>query len=166
MGLYDRFAAEACLFAVYARCRWSDVRKLRTFELDITFQNGNPGGYVSFTTFSAPLGAGLHRISKEAQMDFEDHYQGPILPAPLKNGKWGARSVTSKEASKWLNAILAKLDGPVENVSSHSLKCTTLSWLAKAGANENHRLVLGHHSSGRLTGSLQQRSSCSAPQDP
>ena len=37
--------------------------------------------------------------------------------------------------------------------SSHSLKCTTLSWLAKAGSDPHHRLVLGHHSSQK--GSLE-----------
>ena len=188
MSLYDRFAAGAFLFAVYARCRWSDVRKVRTFELDIALQNGNPGGYVSFTTFShktasqvakhglplplvapiwglesPPWALAWHRVSKEAQIDFEDHYQGPVLPAPLKSGKWGARSVTSKEASKWLNAILSKLDGPVEGISSHSLKCTTLSWLAKAGANENHRLVLGHHSSGKGSLEVYSRDLLAAP---
>ena len=71
--------------------------------------------------------------------------------------------MSSKEASKWLNAILAKLDGPVENISSHSLKCTTLSWLAKAGANENHRLVLGHHSSGKGSLEVYSRDLLAAP---
>lgn len=37
----------------------------------------------------------------------------------------------------------------VLTVSSHSLKCTALSWLAKVGANAGHRLGLGHPSSER-----------------
>ena len=105
---------------------------LRAFELDISLQNGTPGGYVSFTTFShktaaqvarhglplplvapiwgleAPLWAlAWQRVSKEAEIDFEDNYQ---------SGKWGSRSMSSKEASKWLTALLTKLDGPVGDV--------------------------------------------------
>ena len=69
----------------------------------------------------APLWAlAWQRVSKEAEIDFEDNYQGPILPAPLKSGKWGSRSVSSKEASKWLTALLTKLDGPVEGCAQHS----------------------------------------------
>jgi hypothetical protein len=41
----------------------------------------------------------------------------------------------------------------VLTVSSRSLKCTALSWLAKIGANAGHRLGLGHPSSER--GSLE-----------
>ena len=55
-----------------------------------------------------------------------------MLPAPLKTGKWGMRSVTSSKATKWLNAILAKAREVADRVTSHSLKCTALSWLAKA----------------------------------
>ena len=187
LDLFDRFAASSFLFAIYSRARWSDLRSLRSFDLDVSLQEGTPCGFMGFSTFlhktaaqvakhglplplvapiwgleAPPWALSWHRI-EEAEIDFDEGYQGPALPAPLKSGKWGTRSVSSKEASKWLVALLTKLDGPMEGVSSHSLKCTTLSWLAKAGANENHRLVLGHHSSGRGSLEVYSRDLLAAP---
>ena len=188
LGLFDGFAADSFLFAIYSRARWSDLRSRRAFDVDVSLQDGSPCNFIGFSTFShktaaqvaryglplplvapiwgldaPPWALAWQRIAKEAEIDFSDLYQGPVLPAPLKNGKWGARSVSSKEASKWLVAILNKLDGPVEGVSSHSLKCTTLSWLAKAGSNESHRLILGHHSSGRGSLEVYSRDLLAAP---
>jgi hypothetical protein len=48
-------------------------------------------------------------------------------------------------------------------VTSHSLKCTVLSWLAKAGAEPHHRLVLGHHSTQRGSLETYSRDMLSAP---
>jgi hypothetical protein len=153
------------------------MRCVDSFELDITVDKGVPGGFISFATFShktaaqvarhglplplvapiwgldaPPWGLTWKNVAQEAEVSFSEHFRGPILAAPLKSGKWGLRSVSSREATKWLHALLSKLEDPGDQVTSHSLKCTT-SWLAKAGANGEHSLVLGHHSSGK--GSLE-----------
>jgi hypothetical protein len=44
----------------------------------------------------------------------------------------------------------------LEQVSSHSLKATTLSWLAKAGSDSYHRTILGHHSSQKAPSKFTQ----------
>ena len=57
----------------------------------------------------------------------------------------------TKDAREWLRAMLSKLSlphhlqGDYKPPSAHSMKATTLSFLAKYGASEADRLVLGHH---------------------
>ena len=68
-----------------------------------------------------------------------------LLPAPLDTGEPGKRALDSQEAGKWLRSLLElKLDA-IENrkVSSHSLKCTMLSYLAKRGVEMSDRLCWG-----------------------
>jgi hypothetical protein len=78
-------------------------------------------------------------------------------------GTWSGRSVTSDEASKWLGELLTLCSSELEKVTSHSLKATTLSWLAKAGSDENHRTILGHHSTGKKSLEIYSRDLLSAP---
>ena len=188
MNLFDRYAAGAFLFAIFGRCRWSDLKCVASFELDIANDNSTPCGFIGFSTFShktaaqvakhglplplvapiwgmesPPWGLSWKAVADEAEIEFSETYKGPVLPAPSKAGKWGMRSVTSSEATKWLNAILAKAGDVADRVTSHSLKCTALSWLAKAGANGEHRLVLGHHSSGRGSLEVYSRDCLAAP---
>ena len=51
----------------------------------------------------------------------------------------------------------------LEAVTSHSLKCTVLSWLAKAGTEPHHRLVLGHHSTQKGSLETYSRDMLAAP---
>ena len=186
--LYDRYAAGAFLFAVYARCRWSDLRSVHNCELDINHSSDSLVGFISFSTFShktasqvakhrlpLPLIApiwGLQKppwvmtwkkVAEAVALDFSNFSRGPVLPSPNKEGKWSQRSVTSDEASKWLVELLKPLGGDVEEISSHSLKATTLSWLAKAGCDPHHRTILGHHSSGKGSLEVYSRDMLSAP---
>ena len=188
MNLFDRYAAGSFLFAIYARCRWSDMRAVNSFDFDVSTEENHVHGFLGFTTFNhktasqvarhglplplvAPIwgleapawGLMWKKVAREAGVNFNEAFAGPVLPAPLKNGTWGSRSVGSSEASKWLLALLNKVSDNLETVSSHSLKCTTLSWLAKAGADEAHRLVLGHHSSGRGSLEIYSRDMLAAP---
>ena len=52
IDLYDRYAAGAFLFAIYARCRWSDLRRVHGFDLDVALSNGKLVGFLGFSTFS------------------------------------------------------------------------------------------------------------------
>ena len=94
---------------------------------------------------------------------FGDIFKGPILPAPDKQGDWCSRSVTASEATKWLTELLKQNTTSLEQVSSHSLKCTTLSWLAKAGTDPHYRLILGHHSTQKGSLETYSRDVLSAP---
>ena len=188
IDLVDRFAAGAFLLALFGRCRWSDLRHVNNFFLDTNEVDGRTIGYMEFTTFShktaaqvarhglpLPLVAPIwglekpcwalewNKIAKKVGRIFDDTFKGPILPAPDKFGNWGSRSVTAAEASKWLLELLRPNGSNLDEVTSHSLKCTVLSWLAKAGAEPHHRLVLGHHSTQRGSLETYSRDMLSAP---
>ena len=161
---------------------------MSNFFLDTNEVDGRTIGYMEFTTFShktaaqvarhglpLPLVAPIwglekpccapewNKIAKKVGRIFDNTFKGPILPAPDKFGNWGSRSVTAAEASKWLLELLRPNGSNLDEVTSHSLKCTVLSWLAKAGAEPHHRLVLGHHSTQRGSLETYSRDMLSAP---
>lgn len=185
---FDRFAAGAFLFAIYGRCRWSDLKQVFQCEFDVDTSEGKVVGFLGFSTFShktaaqvarhglpLPLVApiwGLTRppwalewkkVADHVLLSFNDFSRGPLLPAPDKSGRWGRRSVTSDEASKWLLELLKMSTAEVDGISSHSLKATTLSWMAKAGSCPHHRTILGHHTSQRCSLETYSRDLLSAP---
>lgn len=184
----DRYAAGAFLFALFGRCRWSDLKNVSHFFLDTSVVEGRTIGYIEFATFShktaaqvarhglpLPLVAPIwgltrpcwalewHRLAKEVDLGFDEHFEGPVLPAPDKTGNWNKRSVTASEATKWLGELLKQGGSNSEAVTSHSLKCTVLSWLAKAGTDPHHRLVLGHHSTQKGSLETYSRDMLAAP---
>ena len=188
LDVYDRYAAGAFLFAIYARCRWSDLRSIHDCELDINSSQDKLVGFISFSTFShktasqvakhglpMPLIAPIwglcnppwamtwKKVAEAVSLDFASFHKGAVLPAPNKEGRWSRRTVTTDEATKWLHELLRPLGGDISEVTSHSLKATTLSWLAKAGCDPHHRTVLGHHSAGKGSLEVYSRDMLSAP---
>ena len=168
----DRYAAGAFLFALYGRCRWSDLRHVYGFQLDIVQHQDIIKGYVAFRTRShktarlvakkgvalplvapiwglttPPWALELVKVSTQAGIHLDETFNGPMLPAPNVDGTWSDRSTGSREATRWLNHLL-DLDASDTKVSSHSLKATVLSWCAKWGADPTERLILGHHATG------------------
>ena len=73
------------------------------------------------------------------------------------------RSTISDEASKWLIELLRHSGDDVKGVSSHSLKATVLSWMAKAGSDPHHRTILGHHPTQKGSLEVYSRDMLSAP---
>ena len=188
LDAFDRYAAGAFLYALYGRCRWSDLRKVAHYVLDINTSGSKTIGYLEFSTFShktaaqvarhglplplvAPIWGLTHpcwalewvKVAKQVGINFDDEFDGPILPAPNKCGDWGTRSVTASEASKWLAELLQQSTSNLEHVTSHSLKCTTLSWLAKAGTEPHYRLLLGQNSTQKGSLETYSRDVLSAP---
>ena len=186
---FDRYAAGAFLFALFGRCRWSDLRHVSHFFLDVNTIDGKTIGYMEFATFSHKTAAqvarhgmplllvapiwGLtnpccwplewHKLKKKIGGCFDEIFKGPILPAPDKTGSWNKRSVSASEATKWLAELLKQGGFNLEDVTSHSLKCTVLSWLAKAGTEPHHRLVLGHRSTQKGSLETYSRDMLAAP---
>ena len=77
--------------------------------------------------------------------------QGLVMPAPNKLGEPSQRPLDTGECGRWLRRLL-ELDMATgsevdRRVSSHSLKCTMLSYAAKKGISVPDRLMLGYHSS-------------------
>ena len=85
---------------------------------------------------------------KSLGLEFGDGY--PRMPVPDNCGRPTVRALSSSEFGAWANWLLDKagLLGDRQRVSSHSCKCTCLSFAAKRGASHSDRLVLGYHSSG------------------
>ena len=184
----DRYAAGAFLFALFGRCRWSDLRNVSHYVLDVSTTNGKTIGYTEFSTFShktasqvarhglpLPLVAPIWglanpcwamewtKVAKEVGIFLDESFRGPVLRAPDKHGEWSARSVTAAEATKWLTELLKQNGSNLDHLSSHSLKCTALSWLAKSGTDPHYRLILGHHSTQKGSLETYSRDVLSAP---
>ena len=171
LGIIDRYACGAFLFAIYSRSRSSDLRLVEDWILDLESVALSEEGFVECSTRShktanlvarsglaMPLvavacGVGRTswattwvRVAVEAGLPLDGRQKGPVLPAPNPDGFWSERAATSGEMTRWLKALLERCHHDVEKVTSHSLKHTTLSWTAKYGLERSLRLRLGHHS--------------------
>lgn len=160
---------------------------MQDFDLDVALSIGKLVGFLGFSTFphktasqvakhglpmplvapiwgvcSPPWAMTWKRVAEAVKLCFAGHSKGPLLPAPGKDGGWTGRS-TPDEASKWLGELLKLCSSELEKVSSHSLKATTLSWMAKAGSDEHHRTIPGHHSTGKKSLEIYSRDLLSAP---
>ena len=164
----DRVACGVMLFAIYSRARASDLSSLCSLEIDPGDEPGT--GYIEAATFKhksrqtgnsmglpllliAPMkglgsrswGTDFVQVSEASGLPlsrFADA-EGPLLPAPSPEGRWGSRGVTSSELGGWMCSILASPDALKR--TSHSLKATMLSILVKWGCNPDTVLILGHH---------------------
>lgn len=165
-NLIDRVGAGAFLICVYGRARWSDTRFVDHVEINRQ-RNGN---LTLFTTEHKTASVGLRReqylplvipwegvtndswldeflkVYSEVGLDITKRPLGPLLPAPRRDGTFGARPLSTCEAAAWLRALL---EGTTDShmYRSHSLKATLLIWSAKAGLDKETRSVLGHHCS-------------------
>ena len=169
---YDRYAAGVFTFAVLARARLGDLQAVSDFVLDVIDVEGEgPRGYVEVVSWShklrrmcpaLPLIAPVRGVGVcpwitawvKAAVDaglpfsrFDGNCRLPLLPG-LQNGEWTNQPINTAVATKWLQGLLerSQVNGPAAKPTGHSLKCTTLSWLAKFGTCRDHRLILGHHS--------------------
>ena len=169
---YDRAFSAYCLIALYGRCRHSDLQCIHSAKLDV----GKGCSFLEITTSNHKTGRSAEKKSKllpilipgigvngehwltlackaleDVGAPLEDVHEGPLLPAPDQEpGMLLKRGLTSSETTGMLRAVTLSLDqlnsdGRLE-VSSHSLKSTTLSWCAKYGLSGATRSILGRHS--------------------
>ena len=169
--LTDRLGAGVFLICIYARARWSDIRYVHHVDIEAR-RNGCLVLYTTehktsevglrreqFLPLVVPLDGIVHNdwissflgLYETAGLDIRRVPLGPLLPAPKAGGGFGARPLSTSEASVWLRLLL-KGTSNAENCRSHSLKTTLLSWCARSGMDKEVRAVLGHHCSS-LTGS-------------
>ena len=170
-NLTDRLGAGTFLVCIYARARWSDIRFIHHVEIEAK----RNGCFVIYTTEHKTSQVGLRReqylplvvpwddvvhmdwlkiyfeLYKQAGLNISNVPLGPLLPAPKIGGGFGARPLSTPEASAWLKLLLRGTTNS-ETFRSHSLKGTLLSWCARSGMDREVRAVLGHHCS-FLTGS-------------
>ena len=181
---WNVLAAGAFLFAVYARARWSDLQHASGLTVDkhagtIVYLEAS---ISEFKTASSAAFRGHHMaaIAPAAGVTEEDWVSKwleargcvgidvgtfPILPAPHNDCTPSVRPVGTSEAGAWLRMLLKEAGCSVEGrrITSHSLKATALSQLAKYGADINDRLVLGGHVGGFKSVLTYSRNVMAAP---
>lgn len=171
--IVDRALVAYILFALYGRCRNSDLLAINALTPDFNEE----GGYVIITTCNHKSGRmaslktrllpivlpargvdgsvwaakALDVMSRAGCPSFGSH-GGPLMPAPANGfGDFMQRGLRSAEVSNILRSFLgidvADKTRDEEIVSSHSLKATLLSWAAKFGLSSQTRSLLGRHTS-------------------
>ena len=169
---YDRAAVARILFALYGRCRHSDLQFVKRLEVDCS----GVEGYVTIFTGHHKSGRSAMQKSvllpilipaasadgkpwvnpalealEHAGMDLTGDISGPLLKAAASasSAALRLRGVTSGELSVMLRAFLGlptkREEGGSRLPSSHSLKTTGLAWSAKFGLAPEIRATLGRH---------------------
>jgi hypothetical protein len=182
---WNRLFCGTVLFMTYARARWSDAQHAVSILFDR--YEGNIHYVEILTGHHKTMRALQHRhqllpliapavgvtnqnwaspwetVRLEMGVDMDKGY--PLLPAPLDNGELGRRALDSQEAGKWLRALLElKPEFMTDRkVSSHSMKSTMLSYLAKRGIDMADRLLLGYHTSPFTMGLTYSRDGMARP---
>ena len=85
-------------------------------------------------------------VASSVGLCLQSRRSGPLLPAPCADGSWSDRYLSNKEVAKLFRTILS--DNGAENLDEltpHGCRATILAQLAKFGASESDREILGHH---------------------
>ena len=171
LHILDRIMIAYLLFALYGRCRTSDLACVHAFEPDFS----DEGGFVVIQTAThktgrlAILKAKLMPIIVPARgvngevwvkdaltvfdlagVQLSGLMDGPLALAPSgTNGGFMKRGLRSSEVPtmlcRFINVDEPKPGDDVETPSSHSLKATTLSWCARYGLSPTTWSLLGRH---------------------
>ena len=89
----------------------------------------------------------------------------PLMPSPSSSGEAMVRALSTTEAGAWLRMLLKnpQVADPTLKLTSHSLKSTCLSYLAKRGVGFEDRLALGYHTSSIRMALTNSRDGASRP---
>ena len=88
----------------------------------------------------------------------------PLMPAPDSALEPTRRPISTAEAKRWIHHLLGpELVKPEAKLTSHSCKCTCLSFMAKRGVNFEDRLVLGYHTNKLRMAMTYSRDSAARP---
>ena len=167
---WDRCMAGMILLAVYSRSRWNDLQQAESMLLDC-----GPDGVVAYAELkiadhktkhsTAFRNCFLHacapaagvvddgwitnwtQVRSELGISFEAGH--PTMPAPVEGGGISMRPLSSEEMKQWTSLLLhsVQIETDGRRLTSHSCKCTLLSWCSKRGLPWEDRLVLGGHTS-------------------
>ena len=165
----DKAVLAYLMFALYGRCRHSDLQNIFSLECDYS----EHGGYILIQTCCHKTGRLAALKSKllpivipargvdgslwaeeamaallNAGVGLSCPINGPLLHAPNLDGTFMQRGLSSKEVSGLLRKFAGApepSDAAEDAVTSHSLKATTLSWCSKYGLTPQTRSLLGRH---------------------
>ena len=167
-NLVTRLMCVHLLLMLYCRCRNSGVAHVQSIMHDSVGDNKQSScdGFIQLSTRhhkssrsaeSKPLllpivGSGVSvgtynwieqwvSVRKQAGLPVSGSLDGPVQPAP-RGAAWYKRSFDSTETARILRLILQCDD---DDLLSHSLKTTALSWAAKGNVAKEHRRIPGRH---------------------
>ena len=183
--LWDRAMCGMILFCTYGRTRWSDAQhaeelicdqgldgRLEFVEIRTAIHKTARAHHLRhmFLPVAAPAcgvtsdcwGEQWMQVRKLLSIDNLKCY--PLMPAPDSSLEPTRRPVSTSEAKKWMQYLLGdELVKPGARITSHSCKCTCLSFLAKRGASFEDRLVLGYHANKLRMAMTYSRDSAARP---
>ena len=184
--LWDRCMAGMVLLTVYSRSRWNDIQQAEGLLLDFD-QHGliayaelkisehktkhSSAFRDSFLHACAP-GVGVvadnwlttwTQVRSNLGISFDKGH--PTMPAPPIEGEPGMRPLSTAEMKEWTVLLLTSVGQDLEGrrVTSHSCKCTLLSWCSKRGLPWEDRLLLGGHTSSLRSAVVYSRDSLGRP---
>ena len=165
---WNRVMAGTTLLAVYGRTRWEDLEHSESLIVD-----RDSAGTAAFIEAGVgvhkTMGAKLMRgqllpivapavgvvecnwvelyMQARRALSLPDPPEGPVMPAPDHRGAPTVRSLESDEAGAWIRLLLFNSTAQLKDrrVSSHSCKCTCISFATKYGASPDELLLLGYH---------------------
>ena len=171
LHVYDRTMVAYLLFALYGRCRNSELALIKSFEADFSDEGGfvvihtcnhKTGRLATLKTRLMPIIIPARGVDGEvwvkealavfdaAGVELSDQIDGPLVHAPSSSvGGFMKRGLRSSEVSAMLRRFINVAEpvpgDSMEIPSSHSLKATTLSWCARYGLSPATRSLLGRH---------------------
>ena len=106
---------------------------------------------------------GTQWMAVRASLCIDNLQDFPLMPAPDRFMEATKRPVSTHEAKLWIGYLLGVESVGKAKLTSHSCKCTCLSFLAKRGASIEDRLVLGYHSNKMRMALTYSRDSIARP---
>ena len=183
---WNRVFAGTVLFAVYSRSRWMDMQHAETMEVDTDFtgfavyvelhisvhkcQESTAFRNTFLTAVAPNLGITAEPwiqawLDVRTRLGIDFNLGLPTLPAPNSDGLPTKRPLSTDEMKHWLQLVFTSkglsLDG--RRLTSHSCKCTLLSWLAKHGDDWADRMALGGHVSFMKSAIVYSRDAMARP---
>ena len=175
LDLTDRVFAGHLLMILFGRMRWSDGLHLCSMELDVDeFGDGflqtstltsktsstvrKKRTFLPFTILAngiseqrwATIWLNLRSASNLTPHTSERFGETPTMCQITFDGSFSRMPMDAADASLWMRELLIRTGtsgARAKQLSSHSLKATTLSWCAKFGVAKLDRDILGYHMS-------------------
>ena len=182
--IWNRVMAGMILFCVYARARWSDAQHAEAMLEDrdsdgvIQFLEAKTAVHKTarvyhlrhqFLPMAAPsFGVtddnwGFQWMHARRVLQIDDLIKYPLMPAPDSVLEPTRRPLTTQEAQMWMHELLGDSMNKAAKITSHSCKCTCLSYLAKRGTSCEDRLILGYHANFMKMALVYSRDSAARP---